>query len=147
MIKKKLSSNAKKIDRFLIKYLKNQKYSPLSQPMKYGVISGGKKIRSTIILDTGKIFNINEKKLINICAAVECIHSYSLIHDDLPCMDNDIIRRGKPSTHIKFGEASAVLAGSSLLTLAFEIIADKKYIINSKFKTEIIKKFLRCEIF
>ena len=64
--------------------------------MKYGVISGGKKIRSTIIFDTGKIFNINEKKLINICAAVECIHSYSLIHDDLPCMDNDTIRRGKP---------------------------------------------------
>ena len=144
MIKKKLSSNAKKIDRFLIKYLKNQKYSPLSQPMKYGVISGGKKIRSTIILDTGKIFNINEKKLINICAAVECIHSYSLIHDDLPCMDNDSIRRGKPSSHIKYGEASAVLAGSSLLTLAFEIIADKKYKLNPKLKNEIIKSLANC---
>jgi farnesyl diphosphate synthase len=144
MIKKKLSTNAKKIDKFLIKYLKNQKHSPLSQPMKYGVISGGKKIRSTIIFDTGKIFNINEKKLINICAAVECIHSYSLIHDDLPCMDNDSIRRGKPSTHIKYGEASAVLAGSSLLTLAFEIIADKKYILNSKFKNEIIKSLANC---
>ena len=144
MIKKKLSSNAKKIDRFLIKFLKNQKYSPLIQPMKYGVISGGKKIRSTIILDAGKIFNINEKKLINICAAVECIHSYSLIHDDLPCMDNDSIRRGKPSSHIKFGEASAVLAGSSLLTLAFEIIADKKYKLNSKLKNEIIKSLANC---
>ena len=106
--------------------------------MKYGVISGGKKIRSTIIFDTGKIFNINEKKLINICAAVECIHSYSLIHDDLPCMDNDSIRRGKPSTHIKYGEASAVLAGSSLLTLAFEIIADKKYKLNSKLKMKLL---------
>jgi farnesyl diphosphate synthase len=144
MIKKKLSKNARKIDKFLIKYLKNQNQSPLTKPMKYGIISGGKKIRSTIIFDTGKIFNINEKKLINICAAVECIHSYSLIHDDLPCMDNDIIRRGKPSTHIKFGEASAVLAGSSLLTLAFEIIADKKYIINSKFKNEIIKSLANC---
>ncbi len=144
MIKKKLSTNAKKIDRFLIKYLKNQKHSPLSQPMKYGVISGGKKIRSTIIFDTGKIFNISEKKLINICAAVECIHSYSLIHDDLPCMDNDSMRRGKPSTHIKYGEASAVLAGSSLLTLAFEIIADKKYTLNSKFKNEIIKSLANC---
>ena len=102
--------------------------------MKYGIISGGKKIRSTIILDTGKIFNIREKKLINICAAVECIHSYSLIHDDLPCMDNDSIRRGKPATHIKFGEASAVLAGSSLLTLAFEIIADKKNFISERKK-------------
>ena len=78
MIKKKLSQNAKKIDKFLIKYLENQKKTLLINPMKYGVISGGKKIRSTIIFDAGKIFNINEKKLINIGAAVECIHSYSL---------------------------------------------------------------------
>ena len=144
MIKKKLLKNAKKVDRFLINFIKKQNYSLLVKPMKYGVISGGKKIRSTIIFDTGKIFNIREKSLVNICAAVECIHSYSLIHDDLPCMDNDTIRRGKPSTHIKFGEASAVLAGSSLLTLAFEIIADKKYLINSKIKNEIIKSLASC---
>ena len=112
--------------------------------MKYGVISGGKKIRSTIIFDTGKIFDINKKKLLNICAAVECIHSYSLIHDDLPCMDDDIIRRGKPSTHIKFGEASAVLAGSSLLTLAFEIIADKKNLLKPKIKNEIVRSLACC---
>ena len=87
----------------------------------------------------GKLFGLKEKKLINLCAAVECIHSYSLIHDDLPCMDNDTIRRGKPSAHIKFGEASAILAGNSLLTLAFEIIADKKYLIDTKIKSEIIK--------
>ena len=112
--------------------------------MKYGVISGGKKIRSTVILSAGKIFNLDQKKLINICAAVECIHSYSLIHDDLPCMDNDSMRRGKPSTHIKFGEASAVLAGNSLLTLAFEIIADKNYSINPKLKNQIIKSLAFC---
>ena len=144
MIKKKLIKNARTIDKFLIKFLNTQKPSLLVNPMKYGVISGGKKIRSTIIFDAGKIFNIGEKKLINICAAVECIHSYSLIHDDLPCMDNDTIRRGKPATHIKFGEASAVLAGSSLLTLAFEIIADKKYLLNPKAKNEIIKSLARC---
>ena len=144
MIKKKLIKNARKIDQFLIKFLKKQQSSLLVKPMKYGVISGGKKIRSTIIFDAGKIFNISEKKLINICAAVECIHSYSLIHDDLPCMDNDTIRRGKPATHIKFGEASAVLAGSSLLTLAFEIIADKKYSLNPKAKNEIIKFLSSC---
>jgi farnesyl diphosphate synthase len=144
MIKKKLYMNAKKIDKFLISYLKSQNHSPLSEQMKYGVISGGKKIRSTIIFDTGRIFNVNKKKLINICAAVECIHSYSLIHDDLPCMDNDSFRRGKPSAHIKFGEASAVLAGSSLLTLGFEIIADKNYKLNPKFKNEIIKSLANC---
>ena len=144
MIKKKLLRNAKKVDHFLSKFLKKQKQSLLVKPMKYGVISGGKKIRSTVILDAGKIFNIKEKKLLNICAAVECIHSYSLIHDDLPCMDNDAIRRGKPSTHIKFGEASAVLAGSSLLTLAFEIISDTKYSINYKIKNEIIRSLASC---
>ena len=62
--------------------------------MKYGSLSGGKKIRSSVVLGAGKLFNINEVKLLNICAAVECIHSYSLIHDDLPCMDDDKIRRG-----------------------------------------------------
>ena len=144
MIKKKLIKNARKIDQFLTKFLKKQQSSLLVKPMKYGVISGGKKIRSTIIFDAGRIFNISEKKLINICAAVECIHSYSLIHDDLPCMDNDNIRRGKPATHIKFGEASAVLAGSSLLTLAFEIIADKKYLLSPKAKNEIIKFLSSC---
>ena len=144
MRKKKLIKNAKKIDKFLINFLKSQKSSLLVKPMKYGVISGGKKIRSTLIIDAGKIFNIKEKTLINICAAVECIHSYSLIHDDLPCMDNDSLRRGKPSTHIKFGEASAVLAGNSLLTLAFEIIADKKYKLKPSSKNEIIEFLASC---
>ena len=144
MIKNKLEKNAKKVDKFLLNYLKQQDYSLLINPMKYGLISGGKKIRSTIIFDAGNIFRIDEKKLINICAAVECIHSYSLIHDDLPCMDNDSIRRGKPSTHIKFGEASAVLAGNSLLTLAFEIIADKNYLISPILKNEIIKSLAFC---
>ena len=144
MIKNKLAINAKKVDKFLINYLKKQKYSLLINPMKYGVLSGGKKIRSTIIFDAGKIFKINQQKLVNICAAVECIHSYSLIHDDLPCMDNDSIRRGKPSAHIRFGEASAVLAGNSLLTLAFEIIADENYFISPNLKTEIIKNLALC---
>ena len=144
MIRNKLVKNAKLVDNFLINYLKKQDNSLLINPMKYGLVSGGKKIRSTIIFDVGKIFKVKKKKLINICAAVECIHSYSLIHDDLPCMDNDLIRRGKPSTHIKFGEASAVLAGNSLLTLAFEMIADKNYSINSTLKNEIIKSLAYC---
>ncbi len=143
MIKKKLIYNAKKVDRFLINYLKKQKKSLLSSPMKYGVISGGKKIRSTIIFDTGKLFKIKEKKLISVCAAVECIHSYSLIHDDLPCMDNDSMRRGKASTHKKFGEATAVLAGNSLLTLAFEIISGKNFLSLSQ-KNEIINLLSHC---
>ncbi len=139
MIKNKLRKNAKKVDKFLINFLRNQNNSLLISPMKYGVISGGKKIRSTLIFDAGKLFKLKANKLIRICAAVECIHSYSLIHDDLPCMDNDSYRRGKLSTHKKFGEATAVLAGNSLLTLAFEILSDKKNPLTFKQKNEIIK--------
>jgi len=144
MNRNKLTYNAKKTEEFLKKYLKTQKQTSLLKAMKYGALPGGKKIRSSVIINTGKIFNLSLKKLLNICGAVECIHSYSLIHDDLPCMDNDKIRRGKSSTHIKFGESTAVLAGSSLLTLAFEMIADKKYLINKNSKIELIKELALC---
>jgi len=144
MIRNKLNKNAKKIDRFLINFLQKQKNSLLVVPMKYGVISGGKKIRSTIILDTGKLFKLKNNKLISICAAVECIHSYSLIHDDLPCMDNDAMRRGKPSTHRRFGESTAVLAGNSLLTLAFEIISSRKSLLTARHKNKIINLLANC---
>tara|TARA_B110000285_G_scaffold4021_1_gene4304 strand:+ start:274 stop:1149 length:876 start_codon:yes stop_codon:yes gene_type:complete len=139
-----LNSNAKKTDIFLKKYLNLQTNSSLIASMKYGSLSGGKKIRSSIIIGTGKIFNIKASKLLNICAAVECIHSYSLIHDDLPRMDNDRIRRGKLATHVKFGESTAILAGNSLLTLAFEMIVDQNYKIQHKSKTEIIKALALC---
>ena len=144
MIKNKLKKNAKIVDKYLLNFLKKQQKSILVPPMKYGVISGGKKIRSTIIFDTGKLFKIKKRKLISICAAVECIHSYSLIHDDLPCMDNDMMRKGKPTTHKKYGEATAVLAGNSLLTLAFEIISTEKNLLTFKQKIEIIKLLSNC---
>ena len=88
----------------------------------------------------GKIFNVNYSNLIQIGAAVECIHAYSLIHDDLPCMDNDSIRRGKPSTHVKFGESTAVLAGNSLLILAFEILSHKDLNLSERTKINLINK-------
>ena len=144
MIKNRIISNARKVDNFLNKYLKNENNSTLITPMKYGTLGGGKKIRSSVIMNTGKLFNIKSEKLLNVCAAVECIHSYSLIHDDLPCMDNDKIRRGKPSTHIKFGESTAVLAGNSLLTLAFQMIADEKFKIDINAKIELIKELALC---
>jgi|TARA_B100002003_G_C14033851_1_gene498272 farnesyl diphosphate synthase len=141
---KDLNKIAKDTNFFLKKYLRKQKYSGLISPMNYGLFSGGKKIRSKILVDVGKIFNVSYKKLIIIGAAVECIHAYSLIHDDLPCMDNDLTRRGKPSTHVKFGEATAVLAGNSLLTLAFEILSDKKLNIKEKTKNTLIDKLSNC---
>ena len=122
-----INRNAKTLDKFLKNHLKKQGHSQLIAPMKYGVLFGGKKIRSTVILNVSEIFNLKKKDVINICGSVECIHSYSLIHDDLPCMDNDRLRRGKPASHIKFGESTAILSGNSLLTIAFEMIAEKNY--------------------
>jgi len=143
-MKKEIKKNAKIVDRFLKKYFRNEKYSNLIPAMKYGTLFGGKKIRSSIILNSAKIFNLKNSKVINICAAVECIHSYSLIHDDLPSMDNDLLRRGKPSTHVKFGESTAILAGNSLLTMAFEMIAEKNFKIKPKIKNILIKKLAEC---
>ena len=144
MIKNKIVHHAKKTDNFLKNYFNSEKNSLLLSPMKYGTLAGGKKIRSSVIINTGKLFNIKPNKLVNICGAVECIHSYSLIHDDLPCMDNDKIRRGKPSTHIKFGESTAVLAGNSLLTLAFQMIADKKFSLDNDTKIQLIDELALC---
>ncbi len=135
-----LDKIAKDTNIFLQKFIKKQKKSELIVPMQYGLFSGGKKIRSKILVDIGFIFKINYKSLIIIGAAVECIHAYSLIHDDLPCMDNDTIRRGKPSTHIKFGESTAVLAGNSLLTMAFEILSHKDLKISEMTKINLINK-------
>ena len=119
-------------------FSKSNNKSFLVHPMKYSIFSGGKRFRSAIIVNTGKIFNIEYKKLIAIGAAVECIHSYSLIHDDLPAMDNDDLRRGKPAAHKKFNEFTAILAGNSLLTLAFEILSNNNLNLAPKIKNELI---------
>ena len=143
-MQKKLDKIATDTNKFLKSFIKKQKKSELITPMQYGLFSGGKKIRSKILIDVGSLFELNYKSLIIIGAAVECIHAYSLIHDDLPCMDNDNIRRGKLATHKKFGEATAVLAGNSLLTLAFELITDKNYQIKTTQKNELIKSLAEC---
>jgi len=143
-MRKELNKIAKDTNLFLKKFINKQKKSELIIPMQYGLFSGGKKIRSKILIDVGSLFKINYKSLIMIGSAVECIHAYSLIHDDLPCMDNDSVRRGKPSTHIKFGESTAVLAGNSLLTMAFEILSHKNLKISEKNKNNLINKISEC---
>ena len=125
-------------------FLKKNNYSHLIKPMKYGVFSGGKRFRSTIVVNTGRIFNIDYKKLIIIGSAIECIHSYSLIHDDLPSMDNDELRRGKLTVHKKFNEFTAILAGNSLLTLAFEILSGNNLQLSQNYKNELIKTLSMC---
>jgi len=139
-MQKKLNKIAKDTNSFLKSFIKKQKKSELITAMQYGLFSGGKKIRSKILVDIGYLFKMDYKSLIIIGSAIECIHAYSLIHDDLPCMDNDTIRRGKPSTHVKFGESTAVLAGNSLLTMAFEILSHKDLKISEKTKINLINK-------
>ena len=140
----RLNKIAKDTNFFLKKFIAKQNNSKLIPAMKYGLFPGGKKIRSKILIDIGSLLSIDYKTLIAIGAAVECIHAYSLIHDDLPCMDNDKIRRGKPSTHIKFGESTAVLAGNSLLTMAFEILSSPTLKVSDIIKVNLIKKLSEC---
>ena len=95
----------------------------LMRAMRYGALGGGKRLRPFLTIHVGRLFDAPEKSLLRAACALECVHAYSLIHDDLPCMDDDDLRHGQPTVHKAFGEATAVLAGDALLTLAFEILA------------------------
>lgn len=98
--------------------------TPLFEAMRYAVLNGGKRIRPLLVYATGEALGCTPTLLDTPAAAVELIHCYSLIHDDLPAMDNDDLRRGKPTCHKVFGEATAILAGDALLTLAFQVLSD-----------------------
>ena len=113
-------------------YLPNYFIAPLGaekrvvEAMCYSVTNGGKRLRPFLVYETAKLFGIDFEHSLNCAIALECLHSYSLIHDDLPAMDNDDLRRGKPTCHKAFDEATAILAGDGLLTYAFELLADER---------------------
>ena len=96
------------------------------EAMRYSILGGGKRFRAFLCCASGNLFDVDPDHSARTAAAIECVHTYSLIHDDLPCMDDDDIRRGKPSLHRAYDEATAILAGDALLTLAFEILADEQ---------------------
>ena len=100
--------------------------SKLFDAMRYGVLNGGKRLRPFLVMTSARIFGVADECAYRAAAAVECIHCYSLVHDDLPAMDNSDLRRGKPTAHKQFDEATAILAGDALLTLAFEILGDPR---------------------
>ena len=108
------------------------------QAMRYSTLGAGKALRPFFVLTIGRLLEIKEVNLWPIACALEMVHTYSLIHDDLPAMDNDILRRGKPSNHIKFDEATAILAGDALLTKAFEILSTPDWKIKSDIKCRLI---------
>ena len=138
-LSQKLKSVTTEFDLYVKKYLDSYKYkSQLWRAMKYGVLNGGKRIRPFLVITLSKHLKIKKSQYMRLALAVEFVHAYSLIHDDLPCMDNDNMRRGKPTTHKKFDEATAILAGNSLLTLAFELLSDTKIHPNSSVRSNII---------
>ncbi len=139
LVRQEIQSTAKQVDQYLKSYFKAHKNNTrLYEAMRYGLFSGGKKIRSFLIKSSFKLFNLSPKLFLPVAAAVECVHSYSLIHDDLPAMDNDNYRRGKLSTHKKFGEFTAILAGNALLTTAFEILSSSKNSFTNSIKNNLI---------
>lgn len=122
------AASQKRIDRALGKFLPSAKTRPstLHESMRYSVFAGGKRLRPIMCLAAAEACGGEEERAMPSACAVECIHTYSLIHDDLPCMDDDDLRRGKPTNHKVYGEAVAVLAGDALLTIAFEIVANRQ---------------------
>ena len=117
---------SKEIDRFFSKLLPNtgDGRDRLYEAMRHAAVGGGKRLRPLLTSASARLFAIDPDRALRVGAAIEAIHVYSLIHDDLPCMDNDDLRRGKPTVHKAFGEAQAILAGDSLHALAFEILAN-----------------------
>ncbi|MDX2164787.1 MAG: polyprenyl synthetase family protein [Gammaproteobacteria bacterium] len=121
-----LKNYSERIEIFLDKNLMNSP-DPLHQAMRYSVLNGGKRLRPLLVYAAGLVSGADEIQLDNCAAAVECIHAYSLIHDDLPAMDDDDFRRGVPSCHKKFDEATAILAGDALHSLAFKFLAKNNH--------------------
>jgi farnesyl diphosphate synthase len=95
----------------------------LLEAMRYGALGGGKRLRPFLLIESARLFGVSPERAVNAACALECVHCYSLIHDDLPAMDDDALRRGRPTVHKAFGEAAAILAGDALLTAAFEIMS------------------------
>ncbi len=121
--------------------------SRLVEAMRYSALSSGKRIRPFLLMNTAQIFGINAAESINAAVAIEFIHVYSLIHDDLPAMDNDDFRRGLPTNHKKFNEATAILAGDALLTYAFEILSEPKTHEDASIRCALIKALAKASGF
>jgi farnesyl diphosphate synthase len=116
----------------------------LLEAMRYGVLNGGKRLRPFLVIESSKMLGGNALAALRVGSALECLHCYSLVHDDLPAMDDDDLRRGQPTVHRKFDEATAILAGDSLLTIAFDIIAAPETLLPDASKTALILALARA---
>ncbi len=144
--KKALTANAKEVTGVLDDLLQvgDGPESRVVEAMRYTTLAGGKRIRPFLVTASADLFNVSREQSLRVAAAVEMVHSYSLIHDDLPAMDNDDLRRGKPTCHIKFDEATAILAGDALLTKAFEVLSDEKTHADATVRAELISALAKA---
>ena len=116
----------------------------LAEAMRYAALGPGKRLRPFLVFETGALFDLEAPRLDRVACALECIHAYSLVHDDLPCMDDDDLRRGRPTAHRAFDEATAVLAGDALQALAFEILADPETHPDAKVRADLVLALARA---
>jgi farnesyl diphosphate synthase len=110
----------------------------LAEAMRYAALGGGKRLRPFLLIESARLFGLAPDEALSAACALECVHCYSLVHDDLPCMDDDAVRRGRPTLHVAFGEATAILAGDALLTLAFEILGDRATHFDPAIRAELV---------
>lgn len=143
-IKDELAARKQLIDEFLADYIKKQEMPQLlKEAISYSLLAGGKRLRPILVMEGSALVGGEPDRVLPVGAALEMIHTYSLIHDDLPCMDDDDLRRGKLTNHKVYGEAVATLAGDGLLTLAFELLADYQHP-DAGVKVRIIKEISRA---
>ena len=135
-----LGDNAKAVNDVLDNLLEltDRPESRVVEAMRYTALSGGKRIRSFLVTASAELFNVEKRSALRVAAAIEMVHCYSLIHDDLPAMDDDELRRGQATCHIKFDEATAILAGDALLTKAFEVVSNEKTHNSSTIRSELV---------
>jgi farnesyl diphosphate synthase len=116
----------------------------LTEAMRYAALGPGKRLRTYFALETGRMFELDDRSVLRCACALECIQAYSLVHDDLPCMDDDDVRRGRPTVHKAYDEATAVLAGDALQTAAFEILAHPDTHAEASIRTELVIKLAQA---
>src|ERR1700675_50517 len=134
-----------RVEAALARFLPSERIAPqrLHEAMRYAVLGGGKRVRPLLVFAAGEAAagdsGADPLRLEAVACAVECVHAYSLVHDDLPCMDNDVLRRGKPTCHVEFDEATALLVGDSLQSLAFPLLVEHKLSDDSAVQVEMVR--------
>jgi len=138
-----LNDTASSVELALSEMLEKQGDNLMSDPVRHAVLGGGKRLRAFLVIHSCNIFDVQKEIATQAAMAIECLHAYSLVHDDLPCMDDDALRRGKPTVHVKWNEAIATLTGDVLQTLAFELIACLPKV-DADRKIELLKKLAKA---